>query len=86
LLQLQTPAGVQPAPLLTRHEYQIRWKWVHETTASLPLQLHFGHYITGLENSYSAELNATLPEIPLITGYSPAQWQHGINIMLKKTQ
>jgi len=30
------------------------------------------------------ELNAMLVEIPLLMGYSPAHWHHGLNFMLKK--
>jgi len=50
------------------------------------LQLHFGHYIVGLEHPSIAELNATLAEIPLISGYAPTWWKHHINILLEKSQ
>jgi len=29
--------------------------------------------------------NATMADIPLKTGYSPARWHEGLNVMLKKT-
>jgi len=57
-----------------------------ETMASSPSHLHFGHYIMGMEHSLILELNATLAEIPLLTGNSPACWKHGLNVMLEKVQ
>jgi len=44
---------------------------VRETTASLMLQVHFGHYMAGTFNLEIALLNATMADIPLTSGYSP---------------
>ena len=55
-------------------------------TTSSPLQVHFGHYIARLDHPSIAKLNATLAEIPLISGYTTTQRKHIINVMLEKKQ
>jgi len=48
------------------------------------LQVHFGHYMVGTFNPNIAIMNATMVDIPLLTGYTPSCWKKGLNVMLQK--
>jgi len=56
-----------------------------ESTSLLLSDIHFGHYIAGTINPIILVLNAMIANPPLLTGYSPKQWQYGLNIILEKT-
>jgi len=46
--------------------------------------IHFGHYITRTFNPEILIINATLANIPLITGFTYDRWKKGLSIMIKK--
>jgi len=69
----------------TLSDYQIGWCKAHETTLSSPSRIHFGHYIAGTFDPEKLVINAKLVDIPLHTGFSPAHWHKGLNVMLEKT-
>jgi len=56
-----------------------------ETMLSSPLGIHFGQYIAGTFNPKILVINAKLADILLCTGFSPAQWHKGLNVMLEKS-
>jgi len=41
--------------------------------------------MAGTNNNHIAKLTALLALISAATGYSPTQWRHGLNVMLKKS-
>jgi len=47
--------------------------------------MHLGHYMASTFNPEILIFNATMADIPLRTGYAPAQWHKGLNVMIEKT-
>jgi len=84
LCHLYHPPQIKDIPQHTLNEYQCRWHKAHETTSSSPSSIHFGHYIAGTFNCTILVTNAKLADIPLHTGFSPACWCKGLNVMLEK--
>jgi len=82
---LQRPATVRPTAAPTIAEYVYGWQHAREETSSSYSNVHFGHYIAGSQDDRLAHFNATMAEIPALTGYSPNRWRHGLNVMLEKT-
>ena len=48
--------------------------------------MHFGSLMAGAQHDLVAELDATMTNIPLISGYSPTRWRKAIDAMLLKKQ
>jgi hypothetical protein len=46
--------------------------------------MHFGHFIAGYTNDVIANFEATMANIPIISGYSPKRWQKAVDCMLLK--
>jgi len=85
LLQaLQKPPGITPIPQRTLIDYTNAWNKAREMTSSSISQVHFGHYMVGMFNPNIAIMNATVADIPMLTGYAPARWKNGLNVMLQK--
>jgi len=40
--------------------------------------------MAGTFNPNIAIMSATMADIPMLTGYAPARWKRGLNIMLQK--
>jgi len=53
-------------------------------TSSSLSGVHFGHYIAGTFNLDILVNNRKMADIPLLSGYLPERWQHGLNVMLEK--
>jgi len=85
LQSLYRPTQVAECPARSLHEYTTSWRKARESTSSSPLGIHFGHYIAGTFNPDILVLNAMMADIPMNTGYSPARWRKGLNIMLEKS-
>ena len=61
------------------------WKKQQCKQTSLgPLGIHFGHFQAGATNPVIAEVDTIMTNYPYKSGYSPARWQHGTNVMLEK--
>jgi len=71
-------------PLHMIDNYQWGWHKAHESTASSPSGIHFGHYIAGTFNPKILIINTKLVDIPLCTGFSLAYWWKCLNVILKK--
>jgi hypothetical protein len=49
--------------------------------------MHFGHFIAGCTNDVIANFEATMANIPIISGYSPKHWwQKAVDCMLLKQE
>jgi hypothetical protein len=48
--------------------------------------MHFGHFIAGCMNEVIANFEATMANIPIMSGYSPKRWQKAIDCMLLKQE
>jgi len=81
---LYRPSSIQDIPPQTTAEYQQGWRQAHESTTSSPSGIHFGHYIAGTFNPEILLISVKLADIPLQTGFSPARWKKGLNVMLEK--
>ena len=55
-----------------------------EKTSSGSSGLHFGHLKTCTYSSFLSEFESSISHVPYVTGYSPQEWQMGINVMIKK--
>jgi len=85
LLQaLQKPPGITPILQRTLTDYTNTWKKARKTTSLSMSQVHFRHYMAGMFNPNIAIMNATMADIPMLTGYTPARWKKGLNVMLQK--
>ena len=62
------------------------WKAAKENTSSGPSGLHFGHFKADALVPHLAELDATMANIPIITGYTPKRWRRGLNVMIEKKE
>ena len=91
LAQLERSAAAKLA------EPQARWldtevwqqSWasgVRERTSSGPSAMHFGTLMAGAKSDLIAEFDATMTNIPLVSGYSPARWRKAIDAVLLKKQ
>jgi len=85
LKALQRPPQVIDIPQRSLQEYMEGWKKARETTSSSLSSIHFGHYMVGTFNPDILIFNATMADIPLKTGYSPARWCEGLNVMLEES-
>ena len=48
--------------------------------------MHFGSLMAGAQSDLIAEFDATMTNIPLISGYSPERWRQAIDAILLKKQ
>lgn len=65
-------------------EWVTGWKKAKERTATGSDFIHFGHIKAGCTNSIITNFEATMANIPLLSGYSPPRWQKTIDCMLLK--
>jgi len=76
---------VADIPPRSVEEYSAGWKKAREATSSSASGTHFGHYIAGTFNPEILLINATLANLPLLTGFTYDRWKKGLNIMIEKT-
>ena len=62
--------------------YRSGWNRINERTASG--ELHMGHFKAGCAHKEIGWLHFAMSTIPMITGYSPARWRQGTDVMLLK--
>lgn len=87
LLQLQKPPQLFAPPLqatMTTKEFQTGWKRMKEKTSAGLSGIHFGHMKACAQNTFLSEFEASLAQVPYITGHSPTSWQVGVNVMIQK--
>jgi hypothetical protein len=48
--------------------------------------MHFGHFKAGCTNDVVANFEATMANIPLLSGYSPKRWKRAVDCMLLKRE
>jgi hypothetical protein len=46
--------------------------------------LHFGLMKACAMNEFTSQFESSLSHLPYLTGYSPNEWNFGVNIMIKK--
>ena len=74
-----------PVPVFyTTNEWQAGWRKSKERTSAGSDYLHFGHFKAGCTNDIIANFEATMANIPLLSGYSPSRWRRAIDCMLLK--
>ena len=78
-----TQIKTQPNPI-TCEEYRRGWRKVKEKISSSPTGLHVGHWKCGSLDNTINWVNASMANIPYLSGYSPSRWQQGINVMIEK--
>lgn len=64
--------------------WQMFWQTAKERTASGPLDINFSVLKAGSYITLISILDATLAEIPMLSGYSPKRWQKAIDAVLLK--
>jgi len=79
------PSSVVDVPPRSLESYSRGWKKAQESMSSSTSGIHFGHYITSTFNPETLIINATLANIPLLTGFTYDCWKKGLNIMIEKT-
>jgi len=84
-LQSQVALGNETFPRFTWERYQLVWSKAKEKTSSCGhYSLHFGHYMAVCQDDDLTDLHTQLGDIPLMSGYSPARWQTGVNVMIPR--
>ena len=81
------PAIKQAASIrtyFTTEEWKNGWRKSKERTSSGSDFLHFGHFKAGCTNDLIANFEATMANIPLLSGYSPQRWRRAVDCMLLK--
>jgi len=81
---MKRPQELPPITMRTYEEYKQSWELTRETTASLPSQVHFGHYIAGIAKDMVGKLNTILANVRLLSGTAPKRWKQTLNVMLEK--
>jgi hypothetical protein len=87
--QLQKPPQLFAPPLqatMTTKEFQTGWKRMKESTSAGISGLHFGHMKACAQDEFLSEFEASLSQVPYVTGQSPSSWQVGVNVMIQKRQ
>jgi hypothetical protein len=85
--QLQKPPQIFAPPLqatMTTKEFQSGWKRMKEKTSAGISGIHFGHMKTCAQDDFLSNFEASLAQVPYVTGQSPSSWQVGVNVMIQK--
>ena len=70
---------------ITTSDYQEIWRHSKERTSSCSkFNLHFGHYIAIASDDQLTSLHTQMVDITLMSGYSPARWWVGLNVIIPK--
>jgi hypothetical protein len=70
----------------TTEEWKEGWKHSKERTAVASDFVHFGHFKAGCTDDTIANFEATMANIPLLSGYSPRRWRKVVDCMLLKRE
>jgi hypothetical protein len=73
-----------PKEVITTAEYIQGWRKKKEFTTAGKSGWTFSHSKTCALNKDTANFEATMAHIPYVTGYTPKEWQVGVNIMIYK--
>ena len=73
-----------PTATLPTRDYVSGWKKKKEFTSAGKSGWTFSHSKTCALDQHSADFEATMAHIPYITGYTPNEWQVGVDIMIYK--
>jgi hypothetical protein len=88
--QLQMAPEISASPpirtLFTTDKWKEGWKKAKERTAVASDFLHFGHFKAGCTNDVMANFEATMANIPLLSGYAPRRWRNVVDCMLLKQE
>ena len=84
-LQYDPKAHINPpVATLPTNEYIKGWKKKKEFTSAGKTGWTFSHSKTCALNQNTADFEAAMAHIPYITGYTPKEWQVGVDIMIYK--
>jgi hypothetical protein len=68
----------------TTAEWKQSWQNAKERTLAASEFLHFGHFKAGSTNDIIANFEATMANIPILSGYVPRCWFKAVDCMLLK--
>jgi hypothetical protein len=71
---------------ITTDDWKAGWTRMKESTATGSDFLHFGHFKAGCTNDVIANFEATMANIPILSGYSPPRWKKAVDCMLLKRE
>jgi hypothetical protein len=71
---------------MTTKEFQTGWKRMKEKTSAGISGIHFGHMKSCAQDEFLSNFEASLAQVPYVTGQSPSSWQVGVNVMIQKRQ
>ncbi len=70
--------------IISREQWQQRWKKVKEDMSSSQSGLHFGHYIAGADCDNISQFHALQVLLALKKGIALERWSNGLSVMLEK--
>ena len=74
-----------PIAEIPTHTFTAGWKKMKEATSAASVNgLHMGHMKACAQDTFLAEFEAAMVNLPYATGFSPEQWQTGITLMIRK--
>jgi hypothetical protein len=71
---------------ISKDNFQDGWKKMKEYTSAGISGLHFGHMKTCAMNEFTSQFESSLSHLPYLTGYSPNEWNFGVNVMIQKKE
>jgi hypothetical protein len=78
------PTSIFRACGISTAEHIASWKYSREHTAPGHSGLHPAHWKTSCQDPYLASMDASWANYPLLSGYSPERWRHGVDILIPK--
>ena len=69
---------------ISLESYQGLWKKANEKTSAYPDALSFATMKVGASDEIISELEGSLINIALNSGYSPVRWRHLLDVMILK--
>jgi hypothetical protein len=84
---LKYPSDKIPSPIkamILTEDLRLAIKKIRESTSSLPLGRHLGHYKAVLTDNELLEMYAQLLTIPFWCGFGLTRWKYAIQAMLEK--
>lgn len=83
-LQRDNRAVTSYSPDISTGSFRNGWRKMKEPTSAGISGLHFGHMKACTYSNLLSNFEASISNIPFITGYSPPPWQTGILVMIQK--
>ena len=77
------PSIFRPCGISTK-EHITSWRYAKERIAPGHSGLHPAHWKASCQDPYLASMDAAWANYPMVSGYSPERWRHGVDTLIPK--